>query len=225
VVERNFNGAGNYIEPLNKMVFKRFKEQSMLFWKYNLGLYDFSNADKTFLAILDKGRPGPPEMIGGHEPTGFYAMGVKNHSRAKAVLLPINLGRIYYLLGYEEHKNILLDVIDYVFPDAGKLIQANTHESVEVILQNYTLNIPENLNKREPDGAILHMINLSGFSGNTYFDPVPIDNLDFSVRLGFEPVALYAMKSEKGISFTYEDGYLLFRLDHLNEFEGIVMKR
>ena len=225
VVERNFNGAGNYIEPLNKMLFKRFREQSMLFWKYNLGLYDFSKADKTFLPILAKGRPGPPEMIGGHEPTGFYAMGVKNHSRSKAVLLPINLGRIYYLLGYEEHKNILLDVIDYVFPDAGKLIQTNAHESVEVILQNYILNIPENLNEQDPDGVILHMINLSGFSGNTYFDPISIDNLDFSVRLGFKPVSLYAMKSDKGLSFTYEGGYLRFRLDHLYEFEGIVMKR
>jgi hypothetical protein len=108
---------------MNKTMSKSFREQAMLFWKYNLGLYEYPEADQTFLQILSKGRPGPPEMIGGHEPTGYYAMGVRNHPRSKAVLLPMNIGRLYYLQGYKQHKNILLDVIDYVFAETGRMYQ------------------------------------------------------------------------------------------------------
>ena len=224
-VDRDHNGAGNYLAPLNKKLFKRFKGQAMLFWKFNLGLYDFSEADWVFLPILSKGRPGPPEMIGGHEPTDYYAMGVKNFQRSKAVLLPMNLGRIYYLLGYEQHKNILLDVIDYVFPDATDMIQTNAHEKVEVILQQYVLNIPETLNQADPDGAIIHLINLSGFSGNTYFDPIPLDNLEFRIRLDFNPVYIYALKKGMAIPFKSKDGNVQFVLENLGSYEGILIAR
>jgi hypothetical protein len=224
IVDRDYNGAGNYLVPLNKAVFKRFREQTMLFWKYNLGLYDFSQADMTFLPILSKGRPGPPEMIGGHEPTEFHAMGMKEHPRSKAVLLPINLGRIYYLLGYEEHKNILLDVIDFVFPNAGELLQTNAHEKVEVILQDYILNIPENLYKQENDGSVLHLVNLTGYSGNTYFEPIPLENLDFRIRLNFTPSGIYSLVKQKTIPFSYENGIVQFKLDDLGEFDGLILQ-
>src|SRR5690606_4042462 len=75
IVERDHNGAGFYLNPQNKNVFKRFEEQTLLFWKFNLGLYDFQSADAALLPILTPGRPGPPEKIGGHEPTGYYALG------------------------------------------------------------------------------------------------------------------------------------------------------
>ncbi len=225
IVERDHEGGGNYLNPENKEVFKRFPEQSMLFFKYNLGLYDFNEADTTFLPILSKGRPGPPEMIGGHEPTGYYAMGVKDHQQAKAVLLPLNVGRIYYQQGYEQHKNILLDAIDYLFPNAYDLLQTNAHKRVEVILQEYVLNLPENLNRKDPDGSILHLVNITGFSGNTYFKPHPQNNLEFRIRTEFHPASVYAMRSEQIIPFTYEGGYIHFTLDHLVDFEGVIMEK
>jgi hypothetical protein len=88
-----FDGSGNYLVPDDYTVFKRLQGQSMLFWKFNLGLYDFSGANETYLSILSKGRPGPPEKIGGHEPTGYHALAIKDHPGAKAAILPINLGK------------------------------------------------------------------------------------------------------------------------------------
>ena len=134
----------------------------------------FLAADTTFLSIFTPGRPGPPEIIGGHEPTGRYAMGVKIHGNSKAILLPMNLGRLYYIHGYEQHKNILLDALEYAFPEVDQLIQTNAPARVEVILQQFSENKPENLNSSSADGMILHLINLTGFSGNTYFEPLPV---------------------------------------------------
>jgi len=225
MVSRDYDGAGNYLSPDNKTVFKRFPGQSMIFWKFNLGQYDFSEADNRFLPVLSKGRPGPPEIIGGHEPTGFYAMGVKNHGKTKAVLLPENLGRLYYIHGYEEHKNILLDVIDYVFPEAGFQVQTDAPERVEVILQKYIRNIPENIAKTKEDGMILHLINLTGFSGNTYFAPLPVSEISFEIQCGFHPVELLSLVGEEMIPFIWKDGMLRFKLNKLDSFESIIIKK
>ena len=224
-VQPNHDGAGYYLNPDDKTLFKSFNKQKLLFWKFNLGLYDFSAADKTFLPILTPGRPGPPEIIGGHEPTGNYAMAVKNHGNSKAVLLPINLGRLYYLHGYEQHKNILLDIIDYVFPEVHQLIQTNAHARVEVILQKFTKNQPENFSSKSTEGMILHLVNLTGFSGNTYFSPLPMHDINFTIDSEFKPTRLFSMVGGKTIDFTWKDNRLTFALDNLQQYEGVVLER
>jgi hypothetical protein len=225
IVNKDHDGAGNYLRPDDRKLFTRFAGQTMLFWKFNLGLYDFAEADSVFLPILTKGRPGPPEIIGGHEPSGYYAMGMKQHERSKAVLLPMNLGRLYYLHGYEQHKNILLDVIDYVFPEAGELVQTNAPARIEVIPQKYVKNIPETIGKTVEDGMILHLVNLTGFSGNTYFAPLPVRNLSFRLRSGFKPSRVFSMATGAAIDFTWTNNYLLFTVPELGAFDGIVVDK
>lgn len=225
IVERDHNGAGFYLNPQNKNVFKRFEEQTLLFWKFNLGLYNFESADAALLPILTPGRPGPPEKIGGHEPTGYYAMGVKDHPNSKAVLLPMNLGRLYYIHGYEQHKNILLDAIDHILPDAGDLIRTDAHPRVEVILQHFRHNIPENLGATDTDGMILHLVNLTGFSGNTYFNPLPVHNTAFTIRCDFQPSKVWSMATEQPVNFDWKDGRLKLTVEEIGQFEGIVIER
>jgi len=225
IVNNDNEGSGNYLQPDNKSIFKRFSKQKMLFWKFNLGLYDFKAADQTFLPILSKGRPGPPEIIGGHEPIGYSAMAIKNHPKSKAVLLPINLGRLYYMHGYEEHKNILLDAIDYIYPEADKIIQTNAPARVEVILQKYSKNSPDRKTSNKENGMILHLVNLTGFSGNTYFPPLPVYQMKFKVQSDFKPSAIFSMVQQKAIPFTWKDGFIEFQMEKLAAFDGIVMNR
>lgn len=225
IVNKDHDGAGFYLKPDDKKVFKRFDKQSMLFWKFNLGLYDFSKADKTFLPILGKGRPGPPEIIGGHDPTDYYAMGVKQLPQSKAVLLPINLGKLYYLHGYEQHKNILLDVLDYVYYNADDLVKTNAPPRVEVILQEYRKNTIADNASAMPNGMILHLVNLTGFSGNTYFDALPIYDISFSIKTDFKPSKVFALTTHLPVKFAWKDGILTFNIAKLAEFEGIVIDR
>jgi len=219
------DGAGFYLNPDNKKLFTRFEKQSLLFWKFNLGLYDFSAADTAYLPIFTPGRPGPPEIIGGHEPTGRYAMGVKIHGGNKAILLPMNLGRLYYIHGYEQHKNILLDALEYAFPEVDQLIQTNAPARVEVILQQFSENKPENLNSSSTDGMILHLVNLTGFSGNTYFEPLSVHNVSISLKSDFKPSRVFSITTEESIDFRWEDGRIKFSLDELKEYDGIVIQK
>jgi hypothetical protein len=223
IVNKDNDGAGNYLVPDNLDVFKSFKGQKMLFWKFNLGIYDLTETDQRFLPILKKGRPGPPEIIGGHEPTGNYAMGIKHHKASKTVLMPANIGRLYYMHGYQEHKNIILDAIRYVFPEAVETIQTNAPARVETILQEYTKNTPQNTAKKQSDGLILHLINLTGFSGNTYFEPLPVYSLQFNIKSKQKPKKVYSLSSGNPIKHNWENGFLKLELTKLEEFESVVM--
>jgi hypothetical protein len=173
ITKADNDGAGNYLDVSDHVTFKRLSLQTMVLWRYNLGLYDLTKADTCCCPVLSKGRPGPPEIVGGHEPTGYYAASIKNYGKGKAVLLPINIGRLYYNYGYTEHKNIVLDIIDHVYPAAGKLLQTNAPERIELIPKLYSRNTIGSDNQA-PGGMLLHCINITGFSGNSFLQPLPV---------------------------------------------------
>ena len=223
-IQANHDGSGFYVQPDEKNIFKRLTGQSLVFWKFNLGLYKFESSNQRLLPIFTPGRPGPPEKIGGHEPSGYYAAGLKNHSPGRAVLLPLNLGKLYYLHGYEQHKNMLLDLIDHTAADVTSLLTSDAPPRVEMILQNFVRNIPENVNKKDPEGMILHLVNLTGFSGNTYFEPLPVHNIKVEMPCPRKPSEIVSMMQEKKISFDWQNGKINFVLDRLAEFEGVIIK-
>ncbi|TLV03646.1 alpha-amylase family protein [Dyadobacter luticola] len=222
--KKDNDGAGNYLIPDKREIFKSFKGQSMIFWKFNLGMYDLSAADQKFLPILTKGRPGPPEIIGGHEPTGYYAMGIKNHPKSKAIIFPENLGKIYYMHGYQEHKKLLLDAIRYVLPEVSETFLTNAPARIETILKEFTKNTVSNKNKQTSDGLILHLINLTGFSGNTYFEPLPVFDLDFKIKSDKKPQKVFTLTDEKPVKFTWTNGVVNLKINKLEDFNSIVIE-
>ncbi|WP_031527544.1 alpha-amylase family protein [Dyadobacter crusticola] len=218
------DGAGNYLVPDDRTIFKSFPGQKMLFWKFNMGLYDFSAADQKLLPILSKGRPGPPEIIGGHDPTGNYALAIKNHPKSKAVIMPINLGRIYYMHGYQEHKNLLLDVIEHLLPGTRQTIQTNAPARVETILNEFVKNTDGNRYKEKSDGMILHLVNLTGFSGNTYFEPLPLYKLSFQFKCEKQPKRVFSLATGKPVKSTWKNREIALEVGALDGFDGIVME-
>ena len=219
------DGEGFYLYPEDKQLFRRFARQTLLFWKFNLGLYDMSKCDVRYLPIFTPGMPGPPEKIGGHTPNGYYAVGMKNNGKGVAVSIPLNLGRLYYLHGYEQHKQILLDIIDEVFPDCRQLIDTDAHPRIELVLQNFTKNIAENVGLTTNDGMMLHLINLTGFSGNSYFDPLRLHNTKVRIRSGFKPKGLYSLKLEAEVPYKWQDGYVELNLPILDQYDSIIIAR
>ncbi|MDQ1090306.1 alpha-amylase family protein [Siphonobacter sp. SORGH_AS_1065] len=218
-------GSGYYLTPVHQPMFRRLAGQKMIMWKFNLGKYDWTEQTQKQLPILAKGRPGPPEIIGGHDSTGYYALGLHPYGKAVNALLPVNLGRLYYLHGYQEHKNILLDLIDHLDPHLSKAIQTNAPDRVEVILQEFTENTPAALTKKTTDGLILHLVNLTGFSGNTYFEPLPVRNLTFRLKASFKPSKIQQLGKSKAIPFTYTNDTVQFVLPELEAFTGIILTK
>ena len=221
IIEKDNDGAGNYLVPNNRKIFKHFAGQSMLFWKFNLGIYDMSGADERYLPIMAKGRPGPPEIIGGHNPTGNFGLSIKKNAAGQAAILPINIGKLYYIHGYQEHKQIILDLVDYLYPQVSRQIVTNAPARVETLLTDYAKNTENN--KSVSDGYILHLTNLTGVSGTTYFEPLPVYSLKFKIPLPQKPAKIFSLTDGKNLKFTWDEGFISFVLPQLHSYQSIVM--
>ena len=209
----DYDGSGNYLQVNDRSVFKRLDKQKMVFWKFNLGLYKFAGAGKRYLPILSKGRPGPPEIIGGHEFTGYYAAASKKYEQGTAMILPANIGKLYFIHGYEQYKNIILDLINELYPAVFQQLKTNAHERIEIIAKNL-----------KTGGAILHFINITGFSGNTYFKPLTVLGIKFQLQTGWKPSKAFLLSTKKPLAFTYVNGVISATLPTLNDFESIVFE-
>lgn len=218
--------SGQYLGISDYNKYPSLTGQKMIFLKFNLTEYDMAGCDLKSLSLLAKGRPGPPEMIGGHDPTGFFGLGLKRYTGSWNAILPANLGKLYYLHGYEQHKNIVLDLIHQLLPSDKDLIQTNAHPRVETILKEYDLN--DNGTYGQPfksRGMILHLVNLSGFSGNTYFEPLPGHQIKFNIKSTFKPSRLWGMNKKNALAFSYKNGRIEFTLPKLESYEAMVMER
>jgi hypothetical protein len=209
------DGSGHYIQVDDRASFPRLQKQKMVFWKFNLGLYKFSDVTVKYLPILSKGRPGPPEIIGGHEPTGYNAAASKKYGNGTAMILPANLGKLYFIHGYEQYKNIVLDLIFMLHPTAFDQLKTDAHERVEIIVKNFGSG----------KGIITHFINITGFSGNTYFRPLKIGEINFQLQTGWRPSKAFLLSNKKPVRFSFSGGAVKAALPSLNEFESVVFEK
>jgi len=217
--------SGQYLEVPQDGRFPSLPGQKMIFLKFNLGEYDMISCDEYLMPLLSKGRPGPPEMIGGHDSTGYYGIGLKKYTGAMNAILPLNLGKLYYLHGYEQHKHLFLDLLRRLLPSLDQDMMTNAHPRIETILREFDYNEEAAFGKPFISrGRILHLINLSGFSGNTYFEPMAASGLFFEFPCEFIPTRVWTMSGQK-VSFKTEKGKLKLDLAELQNYEGIVIER
>lgn len=218
------DGTGQYLDVSQSENFPGLKGQKMIMLKFNLGEYDLSDCHERLFPFLKKGRPGPPETIGGHDKTGFYGIGIKRNGLATNAIIPFNIGKLYYLHGYEEHKNIVIDLLRHLAPAIQEDITTDAHPRVETILNQFMYNDSTTYSKPfKSDGMILHLMNTTGFGGNTYFSPSPQYNIKFKITTGFIPKTVFNLDDRKKIRYSYSGSFVSFSLAELKEHAGVVI--
>lgn len=221
-VQPEHNGTGFYLQVNAANGFEGLKDQTMLSWQYNLGLYEFPSATKI-LPVFSKGRPGPPENVGGHEDTGYAGAGILKTAKTANVLLPGHIGKLYFQTGYEQYKHLFLSLLKIGYPDAPRTIVTNAPARVETIWKKFKFNRDASEKNTQPAGGhILHLINLSGVNGNTYFPPYPIHDIKVDVALATKPTKVYSLKTKKPIAYQWNEGRLTCTLPALHDYDAIV---
>lgn len=220
VIEKELDAFKYYLQLKDQDIIKRQDKLHQAFLKCNFMKCEFDKECQLFLPLLDKGREGPPEMIGGHLPTGWYGVSILAKNNAKAVYIPWEIGRMYHIYGFLAHRDILLDVIDYINPEIMQGFKTNAPPQVEITFNKFKYNsdTTDSYNK-----YIINLINLSGFNGRSYFEPLEIDNINFEIKVDIKPKKVYGLKSEKTIKFE-GDSIIKFTLDNLQDFEAIVIE-
>ncbi len=218
-----YDAAGNYLKIDNTTVFNRLDGQRQVFLNYNMGLYTFGSGVVTHLPLLSKGRPGPPEIVGGHEPTGYMGVGIADINGSRHALMPLSIGRLYYLKGYEQHKQLFLNILFAIYPGAQDLIKTNAPERLEIVAKRYR-HVPENSGSgSEKEGHILHLINLTGVNGNSYFSPHELSDITIDYVLEKRPVNVKLLKSNQTIEFSWDGGKMKCTIPKIKDYEAIVI--
>lgn len=220
VKEKTFDAFKYYLQLKDQSIIQRQDQLHQCFLKCNFMKCDFDSQSELYLPLLDKGREGPPEMIGGHVPTGWYGVSIFKKNNAKMTYIPWEIGRMYHTYGFFAHRDILLDVIDHLNPEIMQSFITDAPPQVEITFHKFRYNSDTT---DRYDKYIMNMINLSGFNGRSYFEPLEIENIHFEIEVDQKPSTVYCLKSGKQLTFSGESK-IRFTLDELNDFEAIVIE-
>ena len=124
----------------------------------------------------------------------------------------------------KQHKNIVLDVIRQIYPAAFDDLTTDAHERVEIIAKDFRFNNGGE-KKNDVDGRIVHFVNITGFSGNTYLKPHIQRNIAFTMKMASPPSRAYRLTDKKPVSFKYANGAVSMILTELGEYEAVVLER
>ena len=121
--------------------------------------------NRNYMPLISASMYGPPERCFGHEVTEQSCVSIRE---GKSVYFPWMPGQLYYSQGYEDFKNLFLDVLwkDGLKrePGQGGLISVEAPSCAEVLFH-----------RCGEDKYLLQILNYSGFNGTTFSDPLPLE--------------------------------------------------
>lgn len=193
----------------------------------SLQLTDWSILDGPIVHVLPKkgsvgilehisaGMFGPPEMCLGNSSLASYVGAITADGQRQ--LLAFNPGILYKKYGYPEHKQIVMDLVRTLIGQRTISLPLG-FEQVEVFVGIY----PED----SVASYIIHLVNLNGFNGSTFFDPVlvPAIALELALHENETVLDVYSLVSKSSVSYTYENCKISMNLDLLSSFEAIVVR-
>lgn len=208
IEEWESNTRAAYLLADNKTLWKHFSQRDWIILDGELGKTKYDGQRELF--YKPPSRYGPPERCGGIEVSQFCGVGIKQDAIHSYIHIPWQIGALYYRHGYEEHKNILLDILSTV--QKQPVITVGAPEMVEVFYHNC------------PGGQLVQLLNLSGFNGTTFFAPLPVFHITIALRDCNNPCEITRLSDGAHIAGTCTEHGLCFRVDCLEEYEAFLIK-
>lgn len=164
--------TASYVLTDDKMMFPELQQRDWVIVNGPFAAVEFAADAARKLPYIAAASFGPPERAYGHELTPHYGLGIapaRKEDGGIGAYIAWNVGELYYDHGFADHKQIVLGTIDHGLR-GERTLSSTAHPSVEMTFY------------RLPDGSyMLQLLNLSGFNGVTYEEPLPIS--DIEVRL------------------------------------------
>lgn len=171
-----------------------------------------------FVDSVDKKYPyispssfGPPERAYGHMISEYSGAGIHKTNIGINAFITWQPGTLYSLHGYEEHKRLFLDVLEEVTPRS--ILKTDATSNVEVFIHS-TGN----------GDMLVQALNLSGFNGVTYMEPIPINQIHFQLDVDQTPHRVTRLTDGREIDFKTGQSTITFQLDQLQRYEAFVVQ-
>lgn len=164
--------TASYVLTDDKEMFPELKQREWVIVNGPFAAVEFAADAALKLRYIEAASFGPPERAYGHKLTAYYGLGItppRKEGSGLGAYIAWNVGELYYDQGFADHKQIVLGAIDHGL-HGTRTLSTSAHPSVEMTFNQL------------PDGSyMLQLLNLSGFNGVTYEEPLPMNELE--VRL------------------------------------------
>lgn len=179
VVEKITPIRSTYIATEPKEIFRSFPLRG---WVYlDMDAYRIAlEGAKGELPLIGYAPYGPPERAHGHRRTGDYMAAVLD---GKNLYLPWMVGTLYYSQGYEDFKDVFLDLLRSVRP-LELLFQTDAPSCAEMVYRQV-----------DEHTCLMQIINLSGYNGKTMVKPLPLENIHVTLN-GKQPRKVELLSEE-----------------------------
>lgn len=165
--ERLEQVRGSYMLTEPKSVFSHFQERDWVYLDQEYRFMEPEEGNRNYMPLVASSMYGPPERCFGHEVTEQSCISVRE---GRSIYFPWMPGLLYYSQGYEDFKDLFLDVLRADgLQGQAELMEADAPSCAEVLLH-----------RLEDDRYLVQILNYSGFNGMTFTRPLPL-----KVKLSF----------------------------------------
>ena len=165
VLERITPIRSSYMATEPKEVFTSFAQRDWVYLDrdaYRIALEDA----RGVLPLVGYAPYGPPERAYGHKYTGDWMAAVKDE---KNICLPWLAGELYHTQGYEDFKQLFLDLLRSVRP-LRLPFETDAPACAQMIYR-----------QADEHTCLVQIINLSGYNGKTMHCPLPLEDIHLSL--------------------------------------------
>lgn len=163
-----------YLRAAPAEKFPELAERDWVFIGGEFGCVRFGDRVEKRLPYVPPASFGPPERAYGHTASEYWGAGISRERlgapAGAGAYVPWQGGALYYRYGYEDHKRLLLGLLDELL-EGRRTVRTDAPNCVELFFNR----LPEG-------GYLLQLLNLSGFNGVTYAEPLPIGPIRIRLR-------------------------------------------
>lgn len=207
-LERVEDTRAFYMHTREKEVFRSFPERDWVILDGPMGRADA--ACSGWLPLVDRGMYGPPERCFGNVPHDVPCVLCAEDNSCAALMF--GAGRLYYRLGYVDHRKILTDILDACCSEA-RTVKTNAPDSLEIFCSGC-----------EEGRTILQTVNLSGFNGTTVGPHLPMYSVEITFPMENEPEEILALDDAPLRGWKWADGNLTVSIDAERVYQAYVIR-
>ncbi|MGI6238799.1 MAG: family 10 glycosylhydrolase [Christensenellales bacterium] len=196
-----------YLNTREKDVFTSFEKRHWIIVDDDFGIVDAPEY-RAMLPMVNTAWYGPPERCFGH--TLSEHAGALYDARNKTIIVPWDLGGIFYRYGFRDHSNILTNLLDAFCPSA-RVVRTSAPEMVELFV-----------NRAREDVGIVQLLNLTGANGTSVGAHIPVHGIEVELPADFAGVPRSLTGGQ--INVADQNGKRVLRVQCLEQYEAVVFE-
>ncbi|WP_159887601.1 family 10 glycosylhydrolase [Paenibacillus puerhi] len=201
-----------YLNVSDKRLFPSLEKRSWIIADQAFSYTTFEQGADRHMPFIAPSSFGPPERAYGHAESGWFGLGIVKRG-GRGVYYPWNPGALYARHGFEDHKYAVIDVLKHLLEEELRL-STDAPACTEWFLH------------RQPDGSLmLHALNLSGFNGLTYSQPLPLSAIRVELRGLNPPARVYALRTGQELSWQPSEDGIAITVALPDVYEAVIIEQ